>query len=147
MDEEFRTLVGTLIHHCGTLEFLTNNAIKALGTDAVLSASAIKSPWFNRIILLRCLLHERSDLSGVDIDSLCDELDEARKCRNVVAHNPIVSKGPNETGSESILVVRHKADGIPISEKMTRKEVASLANRTGTLAGRFAELVPNATKT
>ncbi len=147
MDIDFPTLVGRFIHHCGSLEFLTNNAIKALATDAVLSADAINSPFFKRIVVLRRLLHDRSDINDDDIDSLCDELDVVRKHRNVVAHNPIVSKVPNQSGSETILVVRHKPEGIHISEEMTRDEVARLVEQTNKLMRRFVQLVPVAMET
>ncbi len=147
MATDFPTLVGRFIHHCGALEFFTNNAIKALASDAVLSAEAIKSPFFKRIHLLRRLLHARTELQDDDIDSLCNELDEVRQRRNVVAHNPIVSKEPDQTGSESILVVRHKPEGMISQEEMSREELASLVKQTNQLMTKFVRLFPSATKT
>ena len=147
MAVDFQTLLGRFIHHCGALEFFTNNAIKAFATDDLLSTDAIKSPLYSRIALLRKLLHERSNLHVSDIESLCDELDDVRKKRNVVAHNPIVRKDPNQAGTEFILVVRHKPEGVTSPEKMTREEVARLVNQTNKLILRFAKLVPAATKT
>ena len=147
MTVSFPTLVGRFIHHCGALEFLTNNAIKVFATDPLLSTDAIESTWYKRIGLLRRLLHERSDIKKDDIKSLCDELDEVRKQRNIVAHNPIMLKEPNESGTEVILVVRHKPEGAITQEELTRENIKELVKQTGKLMVRFVELVPAATKT
>ena len=147
MTADFPTLVGRFIHHCGALEFFTNNAIKAFATDPLLSTDAIESTWHKRIGLLRRLLHERSDVKKNDIKSLCDELDEVRKQRNIVAHNPIVSTEPNGSGTEVILIVRHKPAGATIPEEITRDDVAGLVEQTCKLMKKFAKLVPDATKT
>ncbi len=147
MTVDFPTLIGRFIHHCGALEFFINNSIRAYATDSLLSTDAIKSSLYKRIVLLRQLLHERSDINKDDIDFLCDELDEIRKQRNIVAHNPIVSTEPNGPGTEAILVVRHKPAGVTIPEEITREDVARLVEQTRKLMIRFAELVPAATKT
>ena len=147
MTADFTTLVGRFINNCGALEFFTNNTIKALASDAVLSTEAINSPFYKRIILMRRLLHERSDVKNIDIDSLCDELDEVRINRNRVAHNPIVSKNPDGTGSESILVVRHKPEGTINTNEMSRKELAELVEQTKELMLKFVKLVPSAKET
>lgn len=147
MPADFPTLVGRFIHHCGALEFFTNNAIKAFATDPLLSNDAIESTWYKRIGLLRRLLDERSDVEKYGIKSLCDELDEVRKQRNIVAHNPIVSTEPNGSGTEAILVVRHKPAGVAIPEEITREDVARLVEQSRKLMIKFAELVPAATKT
>jgi len=147
MTVDFSTLIGRFIHHCGALEFLTNNSIKAFATDQVLSAAAIKSPLYKRVVLLRQLLHDRSDINTDDIDSLCDELDEIRKKRNIVAHNPIVSTKPNESGTEEILVLRYKPAGVTIPDKVTKEDVAKLVKQTNQLILRFTKLIPGATKT
>jgi len=147
MAADFPTLVGRFIHHCGALELFTNNAIKAFATDTLLSTDAIESTWYKRIGLLRRLLEERSNVKKDDIKSLCDELDEVRKQRNIVAHNPIVSTDPNGSGTEAILVVRYKPARDTIREEITREDVARLVKQTNKLMRRFAELVPAATKT
>ena len=79
MTVDFQTLIGRFIHHCGALEFFINNSIRAYyTTDSLLSIDAIKSPLHKRIVLLRQLLYERSDINKGDIDSMCDELDKIR---------------------------------------------------------------------
>lgn len=147
MTADFPTLIGRFIHHCGALEFFTNNSIRAFSTDPLLSVDAIKSPLYKRIVLLRQLLHDRSDINKDDIDSLCDELDEIRKQRNIVAHNPIVSTKPNESGTEEILVLRYKPAGVTSPDKITEEDVAKLVEQTNQLMIRFAQLIPAATKT
>ena len=147
MTADFPTLIGRFIHHCGALEFFTNNSIRAFATDPLLSVDAIKSPLNKRIVLLRQLLHDRSDINRDDIDSLCDELDEMRKQRNIVAHNPIVSTTPDESGMEEILVLRYKPAGVASPDKITKEDVAKLVEQTNQLVKRFAQLIPAATKT
>jgi hypothetical protein len=147
MTEDFSKLIGRFIHHCGVLEFLTNNSIIALATDRVLSTAAIKSPLNKRVVLLRQLLRDRSDINTDDIDSLCDELDEIRKQRNIVAHNPIMSTKPNGSGREELLVLRYKPEGVTIPDKVTKEDVAKLVRQTKQLILRFTELIPEATET
>ena len=147
MTVDFSTLIGRFIHYCGALEFFTNNSIRAFSMDPLLSTNAIKSPLYKRIVLLRQLLHDRSDINKDDIDSLCDELDEIRKQRNIVAHNPFVSTKPNGTGTEEILVLRYKPAGVDSPDKLTKKDVAKLVEQTKQLMIRFAELIPRAAKT
>ena len=146
MSKEFSTLIGRFIHHCGALEFLTNNSISAFATDPLLATDAIKSPLYKRIDLLRQLLHDRSDINEDDIDSLCDELDEMRKQRNIVAHNPIMSTKPNDPDTEEILVFRFKPVGIISSDKVTKEDVTKLVEQTRKLLIRFVELIPESTK-
>jgi len=147
MAVDFPTLVGRFIHHCGALEFFTNNSIKAFATDGLLSTDAIKSPWKNRIALLRKLLHERSNLQFSDIESLCNEMNDVREKRNIAAHNPILREDPNQVDTEFILVIRHKPEGDTSLEKMTRDDIAELVEQTKHLMLRFTQLVPAATQT
>jgi len=146
MAVDFTTLIGRFIHHCGALEFFTNNSIRAFAKDPLLSNNLIKSPLYKRIALLRQLLKDRSNIKEDDIDSLCDELDEIRKQRNIVAHNPFVSTKPNGTGTEEILVLRYKPEGVDSPEKLTKKDIIELVEKTKQLMVRFAELIPEATK-
>jgi|GEM_PF-1518987 hypothetical protein len=95
-------LVGRFIHHCGGLELLANGAIMALSSDAVLASEATRAPLARRISLLRRLLADRTDLPEEDVKSLCDELDEIRVKRNLVAHNPIASKEPHADAPQAI---------------------------------------------
>lgn len=147
MSIDFSTLIGRFIHHCGTLEFFTNNSIRAFATDPLLSTDAIKSSLYKRIVLLRQLLHDRSDINKDDIDSLCNELDEIRKQRNIIAHNPIVSTKPNESGTEEIHIHRYKPAGVSIPSKLTKEDIAKLVEQTNQLIHRFAKLIPESTKT
>lgn len=147
MTTDFATLVGTFIHHCGALEFLTNNAIRALARDPLLSADAVQAPLARRIALLRRLLEERSELSPSDVKSLCDKLNRLRQRRNMVAHNPICDTKPDGKGLRSILVVRHKPKGSPGLEEVTLEALRDLVNESGELMVRFAKLVPEATST
>ena len=145
MSADFSTLIGRFIHHCGALELLTNNSIRAFATDPLLATDAIKSSLYNRIKLLRQLLHDSSGINKNDIDSLCDELDEIRKKRNIVAHNPILSKNPNDTNTGEILVFRYKPAEITSSYKLTKEDVAKLVEQTRKLLITFADLIPEST--
>ena len=139
---QFAELVGMIIHACGSLEMLTNNAIKRLGKDPLVSRKMVKLRFSRRIKILRDLLHDRTKLSREDVDSLCDEFSKIAQDRNVIAHNPIVSddeKGP------AILVVRHKFDP-PQYEKVTEPELQHLLMRVHAAVNRFAQLVPESTK-
>lgn len=147
MTVDFPTLIGKFIHHCGALEFFINNSIRSYATDLLLSNDAIKSSLYKRIVLLRQLLHERSEIKKNDVDSLCNELDEIRKQRNIIAHNPIVSTKPNGSGTEEILVFRYKTVGVTSPDRITMKDVAKLVDQTNQLMNRFIELIPAATGT
>ena len=109
-----------------------------------MSTNAIKSPLYKRIVLLRQLLHERSDIKEDDIDSLCDELDEMRKNRNIVAHNPIVSTTRDGSGTEDILVLRYKPAGVT-TDTISMENIAKLVEQSGQLMVRFSKLIPDAT--
>ena len=104
MTQPLDVLVGRFIHHCGALELLTNNAIGQLSLDSILAVEAARAPFARRIATLRCLLIERTDLDEDDVRDLCDSLDEIRKKRNMVAHNPIASAEPNPDAPETILI-------------------------------------------
>ncbi len=138
-------LVGRFIHHCGALELMTNNAISQLSLDSILAAEATRAPFARRIATLRCLLIERTDLDEDDVHDLCDSLDEIRKKRNMVAHNPIAAAEPNPDAPETILIVRHKPDGQSDLTEMTRDEVGDLVMQSNALLRRFVELLPSAT--
>ncbi len=147
MTEDFPTLIGKFIHHCGSLEFFINNSIRSYATDLLLSNDAIKSSLYKRIVLLRQLLHERSKIKKEDIDSLCDELHKIREQRNMIAHNPIVSTKPNGSGTERILANRNKTAGVTSSVEITMADVAEFVVQTGQLITRFSKLIPAATGT
>ncbi len=147
MVTDFPTLIGFFIHHCGALELLTNNAIRALATDKLLSANVLKSPLARRIDVLRALLSERSRLSPAEVKSLCDDLHRIGNRRNLVAHNPIVCDDPNDRGTESVLIVRHKPKGPAASEELSKKELREFVKESAELMARFAKLVPEATQT
>jgi hypothetical protein len=78
---------------------------------------------------------------------MCDELDEIRNQRNIVAHNPIVSTKPDESGTEEILVLRYKPAGVTIPAKLTKEDITKLVEQTKQLMLRFAKLIPESTKT
>jgi len=147
MNTDFPTLVGRFIHHCGAIEFLVNNSIRAFSSDPLLSTEAVKSPLYKRIVLLRKLLKERSSVKHDEIDSLCKELDEMRNRRNIVAHNPIVSSAPDESGTQEILVFRYRPTEVTIPDKLTMKDVSELVKKSRHLMVRFATLIPESTET
>ena len=138
-------LVGRFIHHCGGLELLVNGAIMALSSDAVLASEATRAPLARRISLLRRLLADRTDLPEEDVKSLCDELDEIRVKRNLVAHNPIASKEPHADAPEAILVVDYRLPSGESVKDITSDEVAEYVVQSNALLRRFAEMVPEAT--
>jgi len=108
MADSFPMLIGKVIHHCGALELLTNGAIKALSTDALLSDEISKLRFTSRIDVLRMLLKVRSELPSADRERLCNLLAEIARRRNEVAHNPIVTDSAGDPATERILVVRHQ---------------------------------------
>lgn len=145
MNDDFPMLIGKFIHHCGALEFLTNNIIVALSTDSLLASKLIKSPFVRRISLLRQLLGERSNIDKNEINTVCDELDEIRIQRNIVAHNPIFYNEANKTGA--ILVIRYKPNGAHIPDKLTKNEIAVLVDQTAKLTKKISTLIPESTST
>ena len=81
------------------------------------------------------------------INSLCDELDEIRIKRNIVAHNPIVSTKPDHTGEEQILVIRHKPSEVVIPDKITKDDISELVNKTKNLMLKLSNLIPESKET
>jgi len=126
MSVDFEKLIGMFIHQCGGLELLTNNCIRAFATDPLLSTDAIKSSFTKRIDLLRKLLHDRSDISKDEINSICDELKIICEKRNIVAHNPIMSTKPNGSGIKEILILRYSPSEVTIPNKLTKGDISKL---------------------
>jgi hypothetical protein len=147
MKKGFIELTGIFIHHCGVLEFLINNSIKKFAKDQLLASDAISSPLHKRINLLRKLLKQRSGIENDFIVSLCNDIDEIRLKRNIVAHNPIVSTKPDETGEEEILVIRHKPSEVTVPDKLTKKDISELVNKTKNLIQNFTRMIPDSTQT
>ena len=147
MADTFPELIGKIIHHCGALELLTNNAIRALGTDSLLSSEVAKSPFRRRIDVLRRLLEDRTQLPSSEIKLLCDDLCEIAVSRNTIAHNPIVSDDPQKPGTERVMVVRHAAESVEIKDEIDSSELISLVERTRTTMQRFVKLIPSSTRT
>ena len=143
MTEPLHISVGTFIHSCGALELLTNNAIRAFATDSLLSAQSTKMPWARRIVLLRQLLLERTELEESTVKDLCQELDSIRKERNIVAHNPVAL---TENGYEVILVLQYGTDGNSNNDTRTLADIQALVKRAVQLLGIFAATIPSATK-
>jgi len=146
MSDDFTTTIGKFIHHCGSIEFLVNNSIRALSTDDVLSAEAISFSLFKRIELLKTLLKERSSLSQNEISSLCCELNEVRQKRNIVAHNPIVTNASDESETSEILVLRYKTNKVETKNKLSKKDVGDLVNKSKDLMLKIVQLIPESTK-
>jgi len=144
MRQPLDVLVGRLIHHCGALELLVNNSLIQLSYDRILAAEATKAPLVRRIVSLRRLLHDRTDVPDDAIETLCDSLDAIRKKRNMVAHNPIVSAERDPDVPETILVVRYGSEGATKTHEMHREEVADLVTESNVLLRRFIELFPPA---
>ncbi len=145
MVASFHELIGMIIHHCGAIELLTNNAINALAKDPLLSTKIIKWPFARRIEVLRELLDDRTQLAKPDVKSLCDELLAIARLRNAVAHNP-VADGLANLSAPFVMVVRHAPQGAKVTEKIARTELEALVNRTNRALVRFAELVPSSLK-
>jgi hypothetical protein len=148
MNEDFPKIVGMFISNCGALEFFINNSIRAFSRDPMLSVHVVKSPLRNRIILLKKLLLRQTlpnkpKINKDNINSLCNELDEMRQNRNIVAHNPIIL---NESGSEEILIVRYKSEGGASSDTLTKENVRKLVGQSKKLMFRFTKLIPESTK-
>ena len=146
MADDFPALVGKIIHHCGALEFLTNNAITALSQDRLLSSEVVKSPFSRRIDILRSLLRTRTDLPPADIKSLCDELREIAERRNEVAHSPIASTDPGNPDVDRIMVVRYTPEKAEIRVELTRADLKTLVTRSCAALQKFAELIPHSTR-
>jgi len=147
MSVDFEKLIGMFIHQCGGLELLTNNCIRAFATDPLLSTDAIKSSFTKRIDLLRKLLHDRSDISKDEINSICDELKIICEKRNIVAHNPIMSTKPNGSGIKEILILRYSPSEVTIPNKLTKGDISKLLSQTTKLLKKIGELIPESTKT
>ena len=147
MSADFEKLIGMFIHQCGGLELLTNNCIRAFATDSLLSTDAIKSSFTKRIDLLRKLLHDRSNISKDEINSICDELKKICEKRNIVAHNPIMSKTPNGSGIKEILNLRYSPSEVTIPNKLTKGDISKLLSQTTKLLKKIGELIPESTKT
>jgi len=147
MASDFAGIIGQFIHHCGALELFTNNSIRYTVKDPSLSSKMIKFTWYNRIILLRLLLVDGFNLKQDDVKKLCDELDEIRKKRNQVAHNPILSTKPDGSGTEEILIIRYKNEKVDVIEKIKKEDIAKLVNQSKALLIKFANMVPSATST
>ena len=143
--DDFRTLIGTIIHHCGALELLTNGALAALSRDPLLVEEATQLPLGSRVRILRRLLHGRAGLPPSEVDGLCDALSAIAKRRNEVAHNPIMTSEP-ASGTERIVVVRHASTGASIRKEISRDELRSLVNLSRETLETFVRLVPSATE-
>lgn len=124
-----------------------NNSIRAFASDPLLSSELVKAPLRKRIVILKKILKERSKVKHDEIDLLCTELDEMREKRNIVAHNPIISSAPNESGIEEILVIRYGSTEVTTPNKMSKIDVSDLVNKSKDLMLKFATLIPESTKT
>jgi len=145
MADSFPELIGKVVHHCGALEFLTNNAIRSLGKDSLLSSEIIKLPFSRRVEVLRELLKQRTKLTVSEVRSLCDDLSNIARERNAVAHNPIVSDNEDGEGSEHIMVIRHTPERAEIKKTITRAELVDLVARTNKALREVARLIPSST--
>jgi hypothetical protein len=138
-EDRFRQLIGGIIHVCGVLEFLTNDSIKRLGEDSLLSNEIITLPFQRRIRILRDLLHDRSTWSPETVDSLCNELSEIAKLRNEVAHNPIGTDVDDKNAKPFISVIRHKGDTFE-HVQISEAQIQLLANRVHEALQRWLRL-------
>jgi hypothetical protein len=143
----FALTVGWFMQHCGTLELLVNGAIRAFGTDKILSSAASKAPLKRRIEILGERLHMRSDLASGAIDALCDDLNVTRQRRNDVAHNPVARSEPDMSAEAYVLVVQYERDGTVKTKELTRETIARFQSESKKLLVRFGELVPEARST
>lgn len=148
MTDEFVTVVGKFIHHCGALEFLVNNSIRTYSDDYDQASKAVNQPLSNRIGILQKLLTEKSDIEKEDIDHICSELHDLRVKRNAVAHNPIVASAPDESAEFKIMVLRYRNEkNVEIPDELTKDDVGKLVGRSSKLALRIMELIPDSNKT
>jgi len=93
--------IGNIIHHCGAIEFLINQQIKMHSKDSLLTEEIIKLPLHRRAdILKRLLERERSDLGAEYISNLAAEIKKLGNERNIVAHNPLISKNEDMTDTK-----------------------------------------------
>jgi hypothetical protein len=134
--DDFSELIGAIVHGCGTLESLTNQAIKNLGTDSLLASEIITLSFRRRIRILRDLLCERKKLAAQHVDSLCNDLYEIANLRNKVAHNPIAEDIDN--AKSCILVVRNKFDP-PQVEKLTEADLQKLLKQIKNATNRLVD--------
>ena len=145
MADSFPTLIGKVIHHCGALEFLTNGAIKTLSTDVLLSGEISKLSFARRIEILRVLLRERTELSKASSKQLCDLLSEIARRRNEVAHNPIMTGGPDASAAERIVVVRHQGGKADVKKEISQDDLRNLVTNTREAIELFLKLLPSST--
>ena len=146
MNDDFPTLIGLFIHHCGSIEFLVNNSIRAFSTDPLLSAEAVAFSLYKRINLLKSLLKERSSIDEEEINLLCKGLDDLRMKRNMVAHNPIFFHEPDNSATAEILVLRYRSDKVEAKNKLIKKDLSELVNISRDLMLKFIDLIPESTK-
>jgi hypothetical protein len=81
----------------------------------------------------------------MEIDNICDELDEVRKQRNIVAHNPILFNSVDD--NDIILAIRYKPYGVYHPDKLTNNDIEKLVYRTAELMKKIAQLLPESTTT
>ncbi|MGW8258226.1 MAG: hypothetical protein ACWGMZ_12125 [Thermoguttaceae bacterium] len=141
MADDFITLIGKAIHHCGVLEFFVNNEIRHLATDK-LHAQKTFIPFGKRIKLLKDLLKDRSSLKPDEISSLCNDLKAIPEIRNKIAHNPIASDSPSMDPS-FVLVVRNTPDKV---ENLFADDIKKFVSETFELINRMVELLPECRK-
>src|SRR6266481_4332168 len=122
--DDFSELIGAIIHGCGTLESLTNQAIKNLGTDSLLASEIITLSFRRRIRILRDLLCERKKLAAQHVDSLCNDLYEIAK--------------DIDNAKSCILVVRNKFDP-PQVEKLTEADLQKLLKQIKNATNRLVD--------
>ena len=147
MSKDFPLLVGRFIHYCGLIEFYVNNSIRAFSKDEILLAIAVKMPLIQRIELLKKLLKERSEINHKEIDSLCKDLDSLRMKRNIVAHNPILSKSPDESSPKEIIAVRYRPVGNHDLSTISEDDISDLVSKSREIMIKIYELIPESRKT
>jgi len=138
----FQELVGQIIHACGLLEWATDLSIKQLGKDPLLVREIVQLTFTRRIKILRELLHERTELSDEDVNSLCAELEEIDNLRNKVAHNPIASVNRPPKDVESFILARRKFDP-PEEYTISEAELEPLPKRAFVAMGKLLRSMPN----
>ena len=90
--------LGKIIHHCGAIEFVLNNQIMQLSNDDILVEEIVKTRLHKRADILKKLLErERKDLESDYIKSLIADIKKLGDERNIIAHNPLISKDESLT--------------------------------------------------
>ena len=145
MADDFPTLIGKVMHHCGALEFLANGAIKALSTDELLFDEIVKASFGKRIEVLLSLLRGRANLPERSGEDLCDRLSKIAQFRNQIAHNPVMSDKPSGTVVEKIIVVRHKAGRSTVKREIQRDDLRAMVTFTRETLEMFVKLLPAST--